>query len=57
MEAGSGKIPYNELAFDVDGVIADTFRAFVEKDRGQYGIQVEYEDITEYDFRKVIDEF
>jgi hypothetical protein len=55
MEAGLGKIPYNELAFDIDGVIADTFRAFVEAARSQYGIQVEYEDITEYDFRTVID--
>ncbi|UCF82926.1 MAG: haloacid dehalogenase [Desulfobacteraceae bacterium] len=51
----SGKIPPYELAFDVDGVFADTFRTFVETAREHYGIQLEYEDITEYDFRQVID--
>ncbi|MCG2774433.1 MAG: haloacid dehalogenase [Desulfobacterales bacterium] len=51
----SGRILPNELAFDIDGVFADTFRIFVETAREQYGIQVEYEDITEYDFWKVID--
>lgn len=50
-----GKIPPHKLAFDVDGVFADTFRIFVETAREQFGIQVEYEDITEYDFREVID--
>lgn len=54
METKIEKIPHNELAFDVDGVIADTFRAFVETARNQYGIQIQYEDITEYDFRSVI---
>ena len=49
------KIPPQKLAFDVDGVFADTFRTFVETARDQYGIQVEYEDITEYDFRQVMD--
>jgi uncharacterized protein len=49
------KIPSHELAFDVDGVIADTFRLFVKMARHQYGVEVEYEDIVEYDFRKVID--
>lgn len=44
-----------ELAFDIDGVLADTFRVFVETARKQYHVQVAYEDITEYDFRKVID--
>jgi phosphoglycolate phosphatase-like HAD superfamily hydrolase len=51
----SGKIAPYELAFDVDGVFADTFRIFVKTAREQYGIQVEYEDITEYNFREVID--
>jgi len=44
-----------ELAFDIDGVVADTFRVFVETARKRYHVQVAYEDITEYDFRKVID--
>ena len=51
----SVKIPPYELAFDVDGVFADTFRTFVKTARDQYGIRVKYEDITEYDFRRVID--
>ena len=54
-EEKSRKILPNELAFDVDGVFADTFRIFVETAREQYGIQIEYEDITEYNFREVID--
>ncbi len=49
------KISPRELAFDIDGVLADTFRVFVETARNQYHVQVTYEDITEYDFRKVID--
>ncbi|MBW2093438.1 MAG: haloacid dehalogenase [Deltaproteobacteria bacterium] len=50
-----GNISPRELAFDIDGVLADTFRVFVETARNQYHVQVAYEDITEYDFRKVID--
>jgi len=49
------KIRPAELAFDIDGVIADTFRAFVRAARDSYGVEIEYEDITDYDFRKVID--
>jgi hypothetical protein len=48
------RIAPNELAFDIDGVFADTFRVFVDTAKG-YGVSVEYEDITEYDFREVID--
>lgn len=48
------KIAPGELAFDIDGVFADTFRVFVETAKG-YGVEVEYEDITEYDFREVVD--
>ncbi len=53
-----GKVEHilpHEIAFDIDGVLADTFRVFVETARNQYHVQVAYEDITEYDFRKVID--
>jgi uncharacterized HAD superfamily protein len=49
------RIAPNEIAFDVDGVFADTFRLFVAKARGEYGYRFEYEDITEYDFMKVLD--
>jgi len=49
------KIPPGELAFDIDGVFADTFRVFVETARKDYGVRIEYEDITEYEFLSVID--
>jgi hypothetical protein len=49
------RIAPNEIAFDVDGVFADTFRLFVAKARSDYGYRFEYEDITEYDFMKVLD--
>jgi uncharacterized HAD superfamily protein len=55
MKTQTNKIQPTELAFDIDGVIADTFRAFVSMAREHYGIKVEYHDITEYDFMKVID--
>jgi hypothetical protein len=49
------KIAPKEIAFDVDGVFADTFQVFVEKARSDYGYRFGYEDITEYDFLKVLD--
>jgi len=49
------RIAPNEIAFDVDGVVADTFHLFVEKAQREYGYRFEYEDITEYDFMKVLD--
>lgn len=49
------KIAPRELAFDIDGVLADTFHVFVKIAREEYDIQVNYDDITEYDFRKVVD--
>jgi len=55
METGQNKIPYDELAFDIDGVVADTFRAFVKVARSQYGVQLQYEAITDYDFMSVMD--
>lgn len=48
------KISPRDIAFDVDGVFADTFRIFVEVARNRYGYQVDYEGITEYDFANVI---
>ena len=48
------KIHPHELAFDVDGVFANTFQSFVDKARYQYGLQIYYDDITEYDYRNVI---
>jgi uncharacterized HAD superfamily protein len=49
------RIAPTEIAFDVDGVFADTFHLFVAKAHSDYGYQFEYEDITEYDFMKVLD--
>ncbi|MFY9398804.1 MAG: hypothetical protein WAR22_10625 [Desulfomonilia bacterium] len=49
------RIPAHEIAFDFDGVIADTFRLFVELAKKNYQASFEYEDITDYDFLKVID--
>jgi uncharacterized HAD superfamily protein len=49
------KISPRELAFDIDGVFADTFRVFIETARKDYGVRIEYEDITEYEFLSVID--
>jgi 5'(3')-deoxyribonucleotidase len=48
-------IPPDEIAFDIDGVFANTFKLFVEKARREHGYRFHYEDITEYDFWTVID--
>lgn len=55
MKREDQKIRPAELAFDIDGVVADTFRAFVKTARESYGLEIAYEAITDYDFRKVID--
>ena len=55
MDTNSAKIPPRELAFDIDGVVADTFRIFIETARLKYGITIDYEDITEYEFWEIID--
>ena len=49
------KIWPGELAFDIDGVIADTFRAFIETARESYGIDIDYESVTEYRFWEILD--
>jgi uncharacterized protein len=54
-EFGIVRIAPYEIAFDVDGVFADTFHSFVAKARREYGYRFKYEDITEYDFMKVLD--
>ncbi len=48
------KIKPNELAFDIDGVFADTIGAFIREARDRYGIIIRYEDITEYELMKSI---
>jgi uncharacterized HAD superfamily protein len=58
-KAYSGNKPISihpdKLAFDIDGVFADTFRAFIGMAERDYGISIEYDEITEYDFWKVVD--
>lgn len=48
------KIIPNQLAFDIDGVFADTIGAFIREAKGKYGIDIRYEDITEYELVKTI---
>ena len=54
-EAEQRVIRPETIAFDVDGVVADTFRVFVDTAQRDFGYGFSYEDITEYDFRNVID--
>ena len=55
MPFGSGKISPREVAFDIDGVVADTFKVFVRAAQEEYGVLIDYEEITDYEFWKVID--
>lgn len=48
------EIPAHEIAFDFDGVVADTFRLFVEMAKTEYDVDIDYEGITEYDFMRVV---
>ncbi|MFO8090166.1 MAG: hypothetical protein R6U13_10050 [Desulfatiglandaceae bacterium] len=48
-------IPAGDIAFDIDGVVADTFRSFVILAEMEYGIRIHYEEITEYEFWRTLD--
>jgi len=48
------KILPHQIAFDFDGVVADTFRLFVKLAHSDYNVDIEYEDITNYEFLKVV---
>ena len=48
------KIRPSEIAFDIDGVFADTIGAFLREARDRYGIRIRYEDITEYELIKSV---
>jgi len=48
------KIKPHELAFDIDGVFADTIGAFIREARDKYGVSIRYEDITEYELVKSV---
>jgi uncharacterized protein len=43
-----------QIAFDFDGVVADTFRLFVKLACTEYGIDIDYEAITDYEFLNVV---
>jgi uncharacterized HAD superfamily protein len=47
-------IQTHEIAFDFDGVVADTFRLFVDMAKKDYNVDIDYEEITEYDFMRVV---
>ncbi len=50
----SFKLPPAELAFDIDGVFADTMRLFLDIAYHDFGINdIRYEDIIDYDFRAI----
>jgi uncharacterized protein len=40
----------SEIAFDFDGVVADTFRFFIRLARESYNYDINYDDITDYLF-------
>ena len=40
----------SEIAFDFDGVVADTFRFFIQLARESYNYNINYDDITDYQF-------
>ncbi len=47
------KIKPQEIAFDIDGVFADTMGAFIKEVKNLCGISIRYEDIKDYDLSKV----
>ncbi|MBF0450334.1 MAG: HAD hydrolase-like protein [Candidatus Magnetomorum sp.] len=48
-------IPLASIAFDIDGVVADTMGLFIQIAREQFHIHIQYEDITDYDLTKCLD--
>ncbi len=52
----SGRIAPGQLAFDIDGVVANTMRLFLDIVRGSYGINhIRLEDITCYNLEDCLD--
>lgn len=45
----------HEIAFDIDGVFADTFRTFHTKAVEIFGLEIEYDDLDEYFFWRAFD--
>lgn len=54
--AAAGAVDPGRIAFDVDGVIADTMRLFLEIARDEFDVTgIRYEDITRYNLAECID--
>jgi len=45
----------SSIAFDIDGVVADTMTLFRQIAKHEYGIIIRYKDITDYDLTKALD--
>ena len=43
-----------DIAFDFDGVVADTFRLFVRLANENYNYDINYDDFTDYHFLNVV---
>jgi hypothetical protein len=47
-------IPLESIAFDIDGVVADTMGLFIQIAHDQFHMNIQYEDITNYDLTKCL---
>ena len=53
---GAGRVEPERIAFDIDGVIADTMRLFLDIARDEFGVTgIRYEDMTRYNLAECID--
>jgi hypothetical protein len=48
-------IPLASVAFDIDGVVANTMGLFIDIVREKYNISIQYEQITQYDLTQCLD--
>lgn len=51
----SREIDPTRLGFDIDGVVADTMHLFIRIAREDHGVEVRFEDITEYALESCLD--
>lgn len=49
------RIDPRAIGFDVDGVVADTMRLFIDIARDDFGVEIAYEDMTCYDLGRCLD--
>jgi len=48
-------IPLASVAFDIDGVVANTMGLFIDIVRDKYHISIQYDQITQYDLTQCLD--